>query len=80
MLKTLSGKNYFLRYFLRKTIFSFFFKRIIISEIDIFPHVAQKIAERCRNILDISLQLIYCRNIVVKYWKIFHRNITVLTF
>ena len=33
-----------------------------------------------RNISNLSLQLKYCRNIFVNYSKIFHCNITILTF
>ena len=35
--------------------------------------------KQVRNISNISLQMKYCRNIFVKYSKIFHRNITILT-
>ena len=42
-------------------------------------HIAQNIAERCQEyfLYSISLQLKYCRNVFVKYCKIFHVNITV---
>ena len=44
-------------------------------------HIAQNIAETyVRNISNLSLQLKYYRNIFVKYCKIFHCNITILTF
>ena len=33
-----------------------------------------------RNISNFSLQMKYCHNISVNYCKIFHRNITILTF
>ena len=53
---------------------------IVNYEMSEIPHKKKILQKHVRNISNLSLQLKYCRNICVKYCKIFHRNIRILTF
>ena len=57
-------------------------KKNLLDKVRVYsnPHSTKYYRNISEIISNISLQLKYCRNIFVKYCKIFHRKITILSF